>query len=65
MDDERIYIVGRDQAQREQRAVANGAAILLNRRYELLEKHIISGFRGVKACCLREIDHSEGSVPVS
>lgn len=65
MDEDRIYIVGGKLAQREQRRTAEGVVFILNRRYELLEKHVISGLGGFNGCRFRGIDYSKGSAPAS
>lgn len=64
MDEERIYIVGGRNTQRERRAVADGVVFVLNRRFELLEKHEISGFGGFNGCRLRGTDYSTGIAPI-
>jgi hypothetical protein len=63
MDENRIYVIGGKLARREQRRTADGVVFVLNRQYELLEKHVISGLGGFNGCRLRGIDHSNGSMP--
>jgi hypothetical protein len=64
MDEECIYIIGGKNARRERRAVADGIVFVLNRRFELLEKHEIRGLGGLNGCRLRGTDHSRGAAPV-
>jgi hypothetical protein len=60
MDDEHIVIVGGTSAERGQRSSASGVVFILNRRFELLSKEIISGLGGFNGCRLMGCDYSRG-----
>ena len=60
MDDEHIVIVGGTSAERGQRSSASGVVFILNRRFELLSKEIISGLGGFNGCRLMGCDYSKG-----
>lgn len=60
MDDEHIVIVGGTSAERGQRSSAAGVVFILNRRFELLSKEIISGIGGFNGCRFMGCDYSKG-----
>jgi hypothetical protein len=60
MDDEHIVIVGGTSAERGQRSSASGVVFILNRRFELLSKEIISGLGGFNGCRFLGCDYSKG-----
>jgi hypothetical protein len=60
MDDEHIVIVGGTTAERGQRSSASGVVFILNRRFELLTKEIISGLGGFNGCRFMGLDYSKG-----
>jgi hypothetical protein len=60
MDDEHIVIVGGTSAERGQRSSASGVVFILNRRFELVSKELISGLGGFNGCRLMGCDYSKG-----
>jgi hypothetical protein len=61
MDDEHIYIVGGESKRREDRGLAAGVVFVLNRKYELLEEHVLHGMGGLCGCRLPDVDYSNGA----
>jgi len=61
MDDNNIFIVGGEVKQRIGRKLADGVVFRLDRKFNLLDQHIIPEIGGICGCRLREEDYTVGT----